>query len=353
MAARPATAPGRAHRREPAGCSPPRASARSGRWRPRTRPLAGAHAQVDQCAACHARRTRLVEDAVAGAPSVRPVRPRQPAPRPLSRRRAAARSSSMALSSEPRTRRAWPAPTATTPPRPPARRRQRAVHRLPQPRPDRGPASPACRPRDYDAPAHHIHRGGGAGQPVRSTATCRAATTWSVPSPRPRHPAMPRPDLSAHRRPSTPALAATPTTALSGPAAAIEHHHGNPTFRPDYGGRSPPRAWARRRRGGASPRCPATPPWSAIVRASAIEQLVLARPRCAAGRRPARTLTGGAHERRGRLRAAVPRRKSALRSSPLLADPLRAVAHHHWRAARAGPCRNGARPELQGRQRRR
>ena len=32
------------------------------------RALAGAHAQVDQCAACHARRTRLVEDAVAGAP---------------------------------------------------------------------------------------------------------------------------------------------------------------------------------------------------------------------------------------------------------------------------------------------
>jgi len=32
------------------------------------RALAGAHPQVDQCAACHARRTRLVEDAVAGAP---------------------------------------------------------------------------------------------------------------------------------------------------------------------------------------------------------------------------------------------------------------------------------------------
>ena len=32
------------------------------------RALAGAHAQVDQCAVCHARRTRLVEDAVAGAP---------------------------------------------------------------------------------------------------------------------------------------------------------------------------------------------------------------------------------------------------------------------------------------------
>ncbi|HHW64347.1 MAG TPA: hypothetical protein GX403_10465 [Rhodocyclaceae bacterium] len=32
------------------------------------RALANAHAQADQCAACHARRTRLVEEAVAGAP---------------------------------------------------------------------------------------------------------------------------------------------------------------------------------------------------------------------------------------------------------------------------------------------
>src|SRR5690606_14920877 len=41
----------------------------SGKPQPTTnRALAGAHAQVDHCATCHARRTRLVEDATAGAP---------------------------------------------------------------------------------------------------------------------------------------------------------------------------------------------------------------------------------------------------------------------------------------------
>ncbi|MFP5401286.1 MAG: ammonia-forming cytochrome c nitrite reductase subunit c552 [Gammaproteobacteria bacterium] len=48
-----------------------RAVATAGQGTPRptaNRALAGAHAQVDQCAACHARRTRLVEDAMAGAP---------------------------------------------------------------------------------------------------------------------------------------------------------------------------------------------------------------------------------------------------------------------------------------------
>jgi predicted CXXCH cytochrome family protein len=48
-----------------------RAVAAAGKGTPQptaNRALTAAHAQVDQCAACHARRTRLVEDATAGAP---------------------------------------------------------------------------------------------------------------------------------------------------------------------------------------------------------------------------------------------------------------------------------------------
>ena len=128
--------------------------------------------------------------------AVRPVRPRQPAPRPLSRRRPAdsTRSSSTAPTARAAcTRRAWPAPTATTPPRSPARRRQRAVPACHNPAPDRG-RFPGLQAKDYDAPSHHFHRGG-AGVVVDCHMPSR---NYMVVHPRRDHAIrVPRPDLGA------------------------------------------------------------------------------------------------------------------------------------------------------------
>lgn len=144
------------------------------------RALAGAHAQVDQCATCHARRTRLVEDAVAGAPLFDQFVPDNHAPVCITPTGSSStRSSSTApIARAACTRPAWPAPTATTPTAAAcAPTATRCAPPATTPRPTAA-ASPACRPRTTTRP-RTTSTAAAAPAASASTATCRAATTWS------------------------------------------------------------------------------------------------------------------------------------------------------------------------------
>jgi hypothetical protein len=206
-AARPATAPARP--------TPPAPPAAPPEPTPNRR-LGTAHEQVDQCASCHARRTRLVEDA-APAPPPRQLPARHPARRALlCRRPAEGRSLRIRLlPPEPHVpgRRGLQR-LPRTPRRQAPRQRQRPVHQC-----HNASASPrfkGLQAKDYDSPAHHFHSPGQAGS---QCVDCHMpSTNYMVVHGRRDHAIrIPQPALSAGWAAPTPAAAATPTAPPTGP----------------------------------------------------------------------------------------------------------------------------------------
>ena len=236
------------------------------------RALAGAHAQVDQCAACHARRTRLVEDAVAGAPLFDQFVPDNL--RPGLYHADGQQLDEVFEYGSYRQSRMYQAGVACTDCHDPHRGRLRAdgnalCTACHNPTPDRG-RFPGLQPKDYDAPAHHFHRGGGAGS---QCVDCHMPSrNYMVVHPRRDHAIrIPRPDLSARTGAPDACTGCHAERGAEWAAGAIEHHHGKRTHPPHYGERL---AAARAGTPGAAAGLAALAgdaALPAIVRASAIE----------------------------------------------------------------------------------
>lgn len=314
------------------------------------RALAGAHAQVDQCAACHARRTRLVEDAVAGAPLFDQFVPDNL--RPGLYHADGQQLDEVFEYGSYRQSRMYQAGVACTDCHDPHRGRLRAdgnalCTACHNPTPDRG-RFPGLQPKDYDAPAHHFHRGGGAGS---QCVDCHMPSrNYMVVHPRRDHAIrIPRPDLSARTGAPDACTGCHAERGAEWAAGAIEHHHGKRTHPPHYGERL---AAARAGTPGAAAGLAALAgdaALPAIVRASAIEQLAQLDP----GALPAAALRDPDPAVRTSAAAAFARRPAEERVaqlSPLLADPLRAVRITAARALADLPATALA-PELQDRQR--
>lgn len=314
------------------------------------RALAGAHAQVDQCATCHARRTRLVEDAVAGAPLFDQFVPDNL--RPGLYHADGQQLDEVFEYGSYRQSRMYQAGVACTDCHDPHRGRLRAdgnalCTACHNPAPDRG-RFPGLQAKDYDAPAHHFHRGGGAGS---QCVDCHMPSrNYMVVHPRRDHAIrVPRPDLSARTGAPDACTGCHADRGAEWAAAAIEHHHGKRTHPPHYGQHF---AAARAGTPGAAAGLAAlagdaTLP--AIVRASAIEQLAQLDP----GALPAAALRDPDPAVRTSAAAAFalrPAEERLAQLAPLLADPLRAVRITAARALADLPATALA-PELQGRQR--
>ena len=314
------------------------------------RALTGAHAQVDQCAACHARRTRRVEDAVAGAPLFDQFVPDNL--RPGLYHADGQQLDEVFEYGSYRQSRMYQAGVACTDCHDPHRGRLRAdgnalCTACHNPAPDRG-RFPGLQAQDYDAPAHHFHRGGGAGS---QCVDCHMPSrNYMVVHPRRDHAIrVPRPDLSSRTGAPDACTGCHAYRGAEWAAAAIEHHHGKRTHPPHYGERF---AAARAGSPGAAAGLAALAgdaALPAIVRASAIEQLAQLDPAAlpaAALRDPdpaVRTSAAAAFALR-------PAEERLAQLAPLLADPLRAVRITAARALADLPATALA-PELQGRQR--
>ena len=314
------------------------------------RALAGAHAQVDQCATCHARRTRLVEDAVAGAPLFDQFVPDNL--RPGLYHADGQQLDEVFEYGSYRQSRMYQAGVACTDCHDPHRGRLRAdgnalCTACHNPTPDRG-RFPGLQPKDYDAPAHHFHRGGGAGS---QCVDCHMPSrNYMVVHPRRDHAIrIPRPDLSARTGAPDACTGCHAERGAEWAAGAIERHHGKRTHPPHYGERL---AAARAGTPGAAAGLAALAgdaALPAIVRASAIEQLAQLDP----GALPAAALRDPDPAVRTSAAAAFalrPAEERVAQLSPLLADPLRAVRITAARALADLPATALA-PELQDRQR--
>ena len=238
------------------------------------RALAGAHAQVDQCATCHARRTRLVEDAVAGAPLFDQFIPDNL--RPGLYHADGQQLDEVFEYGSYRQSRMYQAGVACTDCHDPHRGRLRAEGNAlctacHNPAPDRG-RFPGLQAKDYDAPSHHFHRGGGAGS---QCVDCHMPScNYMVVHPRRDHAIrVPRPDLSARLGTPNACQDCHAERSAHWAAAAIERHHGVRVRAPHYG-----ETLAAARAGApgvaeALATLATDPTQAAIVRASAIDHL--------------------------------------------------------------------------------
>jgi predicted CXXCH cytochrome family protein len=314
------------------------------------RALAGAHAQVDQCAACHARRTRLVEDAVAGAPLLDQFVPDNL--RPGLYHADGQQLDEVFEYGSYRQSRMYQAGVACTDCHDPHRGRLHAdgnalCTACHNPAPDRG-RFPGLQAQDYDAPAHHFHRGGGAGS---QCVDCHMPSrNYMVVHPRRDHAIrVPRPDLGARTGAPDACTGCHADRGAEWAAAAIERHHGKRTHPPHYGERF---AAAHAGTPGAAAGLAALAgdaALPAIVRASAIGQLAQLDPRAV----PAASLRDPDPAVRTSAAAAFALRPAEERLAqlpPLLADPLRAVRITAARALADLPATALA-PEQQDRQR--
>ncbi|KIN89506.1 cytochrome c3 family protein [Thauera sp. SWB20] len=314
------------------------------------RALAGAHAQVDQCATCHARRTRLVEDAVAGAPLFDQFIPDNL--RPGLYHADGQQLDEVFEYGSYRQSRMYQAGVACTDCHDPHRGRLRAEGNAlctacHNPAPDRG-RFPGLQAKDYDAPSHHFHRGGGAGS---QCVDCHMPSrNYMVVHPRRDHAIrVPRPDLGARTGAPDACTGCHADRGAEWAAAAIERHHGKRTHPPHYGEIL---AAARAGAPGAAAGLAALArdaAVAAIVRASAIEQLA----QLDAGAVPAAALRDPDPALRTSAAAAFalrPAEERLAQLAPLLADPVRAVRITAARALADLPATALA-PELQDRQR--
>lgn len=289
------------------------------------RALASAHAQVDQCAACHARRTRLVEEAVAGAPLLDQFIPDNL--RPGLYHADGQQLDEVFEYGSYRQSRMYQAGVACTDCHDPHGGGLRAegnalctaCHNT---TPDRG-RFPGLQAKDYDSSAHHFHRAGTAGSqcvdchmPSRNYMVVHARRDHAI--------RVPRPDLSARIGTPNACQDCHAGRDAQWAAAAIERHHGRRDRPPHYGEiLAAARSGAPAAAGDlAALATDAARP--AIVRASAIEHLAqLAAPAvpAAALRDPDPVVRAAA----AAAFAARPAQERLAHLPTLLADPLRAV----------------------------
>jgi len=285
--------------------------------------LGDAHGQVDQCAACHARRTRLVEDAVPGRPFLDSFLPDM-------LRAGLYHADGQQLDEvfeygSFRQSRMYQAGVACSDCHDPHSGKTRAdgnglCVRCHSPTPD--PKFPGLRAKDYDSPAHHFHA---TGQPGSQCVDCHMPSrNYMVVHGRRDHAIrIPRPDLT--RRIGTPN--ACQSCHADKPAewaeAAIDSRHGA-RERPGHYGEI--LAAARAGQPGADIRLAtliADPDQPAIVRATAVEALGEL-----GGRVPDAALGDADPAVRAAAAVAIGARPPAERLArlpALLADPLRAV----------------------------
>ena len=238
------------------------------------RALASAHAQVDQCAACHARRTRLVEDAVAGTPLLDQFMPDN-------LRADLYHADGQQLEEvfeygSYRQSRMYQAGVACTDCHDPHSGKRRAegnalctaCHNQ---TPDRA-RFPGLKPANYDGPAHHFHSAGQAGSqcvdchmPSRNYMIVHGRRDHAI--------RIPRPDLSAKLGTPNACQDCHADRSAAWAAEAITRHLGPRQHPPHYGEIL---AAARRGDPGAAPHLHSlitdtTQP--GIVRATAVETL--------------------------------------------------------------------------------
>jgi predicted CXXCH cytochrome family protein len=303
-----------------------RAVAAAGKGTPRptvNRALAAAHAQVDQCAACHARRTRLVEDAVAGAPLLDQFMPDN-------LRADLYHADGQQLEEvfeygSYRQSRMYQAGVACTDCHDPHSGKRRAegnalctaCHNT---TPDRA-RFPGLMAKDYDGPAHHFHAAGQAGSqcvdchmPSRNYMVVHGRRDHAI--------RIPRPDLSAKLGTPNACQDCHADRSAEWAAQAITHHVGPRQQLPHYG-----EILAAARRGEPGAIEPlhgligdmAQP---AIVRATAVEALAaLGSVQPAALRDPDPVVRATAVA----TFAAQPAEERLAHLPALLSDPLRAV----------------------------
>ena len=314
------------------------------------RALAGAHTQVDQCATCHARRTRLVEDAVAGAPLFDQFVP--DTLRPGLYHADGQQLDEVFEYGSYRQSRMYQAGVACTDCHDPHRGRMRAEGNAlctacHNPAPDRA-RFPGLQAKDYDAPSHHFHRGGSAGS---QCVDCHMPSrNYMVVHPRRDHAIrVPRPDLGARTGAPDACTGCHAGRGAEWAAAAIERHHGKHTHPPHYGEiLAAARAGAPGAAAGLSALV-SDASLPAIVRASAIDHLAQLAPQAV----PAAALRDPDPAVRMSAAAAFalrPADERLVQLSPLLADPLRAVRITAARGLADLPATALA-PDLQGRQR--
>lgn len=287
------------------------------------RALGHAHGQVDQCAACHARRTRLVEDAVPGQPFLDNYIPDnlrtglyQPDGQQLDEvfEYGSFRQSRM-----------YQAGVACSDCHDPHAGRLRAdgnalCVRCHGETPD--PRFPGLQAKRYDAPQHHFHA---TGQPGSQCVDCHMPSRdYMVVHGRRDHAIrIPRPDLTRRTGAPDACQGCHADRPAGWAAAAIDEHHG-PRHRPEHYGEII--AAARSGEPGAGARLAALaadPQHNAIVRATAIETLA-----GLGGRPPEAAYADPDPVVRSTAAAALAARPPAERLShlpALLADPLRAV----------------------------
>ncbi len=303
-----------------------RALAASGQGRPQptaNRALAGAHAQVDQCAACHARRTRLVEDAVAGAPLLDQFMPDN-------LRADLYHADGQQLEEvfeygSYRQSRMYQAGVACTDCHDPHSGKPRAEGNAlctacHNPSPDRA-RFPGLLTKDYDSPAHHFHTAGQAGSqcvdchmPSRNYMVVHGRRDHAI--------RIPRPDLSAKLGVPNACQDCHADRPADWAAQAITRHLGPRQHPPHYG-----EILAAARRGAPAALAPlnaliGNPAQPAIVRATAVETLA------ALGSVPATALQDPDPVVRATAAAALgnaPEDERLARLPGLLSDPLRAV----------------------------
>lgn len=287
------------------------------------RALAGAHAQVDQCAACHARRTRLVEDAVAGAPLLDQFMPDN-LRADLYHADGQQREEVFEYGSY-RQSRMYQAGVACTDCHDPHSGKRRAEGNAlctacHNPSPDRA-RFPGLAAKDYDSPAHHFHAAGQAGSqcvdchmPSRNYMVVHGRRDHAI--------RIPRPDLSAKLGTPNACQDCHAERSAEWAAEAITRHLGPRPHPPHYG-----EILAAARRGEPGAAQPlhtlitdvAQP---AIVRATAVEALA------ALGSVPPAPLHDPDPVVRATAAAAFAARPAEERLAhlpALLSDPLRAV----------------------------
>lgn len=287
------------------------------------RALATAHAQVDQCAACHARRTRLVEDAVAGAPLLDQFMPD-------SLRADLYHTDGQQLEEvfeygSYRQSRMYQAGVACTDCHDPHSGKRRAEGNAlctacHNPSPDRA-RFPGLKPKDYDGPAHHFHATGQAGSqcvdchmPSRNYMVVHGRRDHAI--------RIPRPDLSTKLGTPNACQDCHAGRSAEWAAQAITRHVGPRQHPPHYG-----EILAAARRGEPGAVQPlhgligdlAQP---AIVRATAVETLAaLGSVQPATLRDPDPVVRATATA----AFAARPAEERLAQLPALLSDPLRAV----------------------------
>lgn len=287
------------------------------------RRLGPAHEQVDQCASCHARRTRLVEDATPGAPLLDNYLP--DTLRPELYFHDGQQKDEVFEYGSYRQSRMYQAGVACSDCHEPHGGKLRASGNALCTQCHNTSATPrfkGLQAKDYDSPAHHFHAPGQAGS---QCVDCHMpSTNYMVVHGRRDHAIrIPQPALSARLGSPDACRGCHTGQSAEWATAAIEKHHGPRPRPPHYGEIL---AAARQGQPGAARALAALitdPSQPAIVRATAVETLV-----GLGGPVPDAALTDPdpvvrAAAAMGLARRPAPERLAGL--APLLDDPLRAV----------------------------